>query len=153
MKNFCTEAAMGVSVNAQENENSDYVRSVKTMCSIITERNFSPIHPKLFPFTWNYFRERRAVKVLHDHTDGVIDKKINELKKDSKNINGVSVEQRPAFLDLLINSTIDDKPLSRLDIREEVDTFMFEVREFFINTEKIVLIVNKGLFAVVFWHD
>lgn len=48
------------------------------------------------------------------------DKLVNEqagVQTDSK--------QKLALIDILLKSTIDGKPLSNLDIREEVDTFMF----------------------------
>jgi len=43
-----------------------------------------------------------------------------------KNDEDVGMKKKQVFLDLLLNSTIDGKPLSDQDISEEVDTFMFE---------------------------
>lgn len=116
---------MGININAQDNENSEYVQNVKAICSLLTERNFSPLHPKLYPLTWNYFKEKRMLKVLHDHTDRVIDKRLREVKE--KQENEFVKKSKPAFLDLLIQAAAEDKCFSRFDIREEVDTFMFEV--------------------------
>ncbi|XP_072402554.1 cytochrome P450 4C1-like [Diabrotica undecimpunctata] len=135
MVSLCTldiicQAAMGVSVNAQTDGNSEYVRNVKEMCRILTDRNFSPLDPSLYPLTINYYKELKVIKVLHDHTDSVINRKIEEVKKsEEKNHNYVDddgVKRKFAFLDLLLKSNINGKPLSKADIREEVDTFMFE---------------------------
>ncbi|KAG5864736.1 hypothetical protein JTB14_027757 [Gonioctena quinquepunctata] len=123
------EAAMGSPLNAQEDGSSEYVRSVKTMCSIIIDRTFSILNERLYPFTMNFFREKKAVKVLHAHTDAIIDRRIKEgpSGKLGNVCDEVGIKKKLAFLDMLLeNRTHDDMPLSRADIREEVDTFMFE---------------------------
>lgn len=39
-----------------------------------------------------------------------------------------SIENRPALLDLMLEAEAKDPQLTHQDIREEIDTFMFEVR-------------------------
>lgn len=42
-----------------------------------------------------------------------------------ENINNNDSNERSNLINILLKSSIDGKPLSNLDIREEVDTFMF----------------------------
>lgn len=73
------------------------------------------------------------IKILHDFTDNVIINRREELMKMKTDSNesgndheDIGAKKKMAFLDVLLHSSIDGKPLSNLDIREEVDTFMFE---------------------------
>lgn len=74
------------------------------------------------------------MKVIHDFTNSVIVSRREELeslmKKGQSDVdngeNDVGIRKKTVFLDLLLQSTIDGQPLSNDDIREEVDTFMFE---------------------------
>lgn len=85
----------------------------------------------LFRCSRMYYRELKALKVLHGFTNSVIARRRSELMnsiQQANNENEFGIKNKTAFLDLLLRSTIDGQPLSNEDIREEVDTFMFEVR-------------------------
>ena len=128
---------MGVSINALDNPDNAYVQAIKDFGSIVIQRTFSalrsfPLLYFLHPFYW---RQRKLIKTMHDFTNSVIKAKRQALKEKQaagsdgtasgtvlSDDDGVYGKKRLSFLDLLMNET----SMSDADIREEVDTFMFE---------------------------
>lgn len=95
-------------------------------------------YPIFYQYSSLIKQQEKALHVLHGFTDDVIRKRRKELLSMKSNNNDSSsqededdksmgIRKKRALLDLLLNSTIDGQPLSDLEIREEVDTFMFEV--------------------------
>ncbi|XP_077158275.1 cytochrome P450 4V2 isoform X2 [Paroedura picta] len=130
------ETAMGKNIGAQSNQDSEYVRSVYRMSELVHHRLKSPW---LWGNPWYLmFKEGRehyrGLKILHSFTDKVIKEKARELENQERHQSDtVSTDEqsgckvRRAFLDMLLNATDDNgKKLSYKDVREEVDTFMFE---------------------------
>ncbi|NWR56444.1 CP4V2 protein, partial [Bucorvus abyssinicus] len=130
------ETAMGKNVGAQKNKDSEYVRAVYGMSDLIHKRQKSPwFWPDCIYMLFKEGREhQRNLKILHNFTDKVIAEKAAELentKQTKCNADGNCEEsgskKRKAFLDMLLSATDDEgNKLSYRDIREEVDTFMFE---------------------------
>nr|AKD43173.1 Cyp4d1-RB [Drosophila melanogaster] len=128
------ETAMGVSINAQSNADSEYVQAVKTISMVLHKRMFNI----LYRFDLTYMltplarAEKKALNVLHQFTEKIIVQRREELiregssQESSNDDADVGAKRKMAFLDILLQSTVDERPLSNLDIREEVDTFMFE---------------------------
>lgn len=110
------------------------------------------LHPDiLFRLTKLYQQHQHCISVLHGFSNGVIRERKAEIldnNNNNNNNNGESMQnlnsqgevdasnfelidgpkkKRLAFLDLLIEASQNGTVLSDEDIREEVDTFMFEV--------------------------
>lgn len=120
------EAAMGTTVNAQENVNSEYVDSIYLIAELIMRRLFRPwLHPT-FIYKWSsdYRRYDDCLKKLHGYTRDVIEKRRTSRMGNLQNFRR---NNRLAFLDLLLEEhEASDGNISIQDICEEVDTFMFE---------------------------
>ena len=123
LSNHFAETAMGTKISAQSGHNNAYVESVRNMCKTVTERAFSllKIFDKLYWLTRDYYKQQKALKILHGFTLKVINSRKNRRVKND--------EKRTAFLDLLLKFSEKEDVLSVSELREEVDTFMFEVRQ------------------------
>uniref|UniRef100_A0A0C9RJA5 Cyp4c3_0 protein n=1 Tax=Fopius arisanus TaxID=64838 RepID=A0A0C9RJA5_9HYME len=126
------ETAMGRQVSAQNNSDSEYVRAVYEIGNIIQTRQASIwYHPdSLFRITPLYKKHQECIRVLHAFSSKVISERKGEILNNTENnnideVNGMK-KKRLAFLDMLIEASENGTILSNEDIREEVDTFMFE---------------------------
>ncbi|GAB6023594.1 Cytochrome P450 4V2 [Chamberlinius hualienensis] len=121
------ETAMGRTVSAQRNLDSPYVHAVNEVGETFTARNYRPWLNSDFIYSLSSLgrKEKKALQLLHSFTDQVIQERKrqnkckNSLPSDSKSVE----KKRLAFLDLLLDQSTK---LSDRDVREEVDTFMFE---------------------------
>ncbi|XP_078074140.1 cytochrome P450 4V2-like [Mustelus asterias] len=129
------ETAMAKKVYAQSNSDSEYILAIYKMSDLVHRRQKMPW---FWPdFLFNTFGEGRehdkALKTLHAFTEKVIAERFcktedsEEVNHSDSDSNSLGKNKRKAFLDLLL-SAIDENgnKLSQQDIREEVDTFIFE---------------------------
>ncbi|XP_015427377.1 PREDICTED: cytochrome P450 4V2, partial [Myotis davidii] len=129
------ETAMGKNIDAQTNDDSEYVRAVYRMSDLI-HRRMKTIwfwHDVLYLLFKEGRDHKRNLKILHNFTTNVINERANEIKRyeecksDDKGMT-LSNRKRKAFFDLLLNVMDDEgNKLSLEAIQEEVDTFMFEL--------------------------
>ncbi|XP_060679852.1 cytochrome P450 4V2-like [Hemiscyllium ocellatum] len=131
------ETAMDKGISAQNNSDSEYIRAIYKMSDLIHRRQKMPW---FWPdFLFNMFGEGKehdkALKILHAFTEKVIMERSRKMETSEECSHSDSdsdselrkKKKRKAFLDLILSATDEDgKKLSQQDIREEVDTFMFE---------------------------
>ncbi|XP_017093169.1 probable cytochrome P450 4s3 [Drosophila bipectinata] len=129
------ETAMGIKKHAQLQSDSEYVRAVQTICRVLHKQSFS-FWQRLnvfFKYTQAGRERDNCLKVLHDETTRVIRLRREQLLQERAESrpeaeqDDVGGKRRLAFLDMLLLTQMEGgAELSDTDIREEVDTFMFE---------------------------
>ncbi|XP_055547607.1 cytochrome P450 4d2-like [Wyeomyia smithii] len=130
-----SESAMGVKINALDDPDSPYVKAVKQMSNIIFMRLFSLFREFkiVFHLSKAVHRQKSALAVLHGFTDTVIRERKAQLENDYARESTLQQleetdiygKRKMTLLELLLNISVNNQPLSNSDIREEVDTFMF----------------------------
>lgn len=120
------EAAMGVSVRAQESGKNDYVDAVYEVTQLIMARVERPwLHPNfIYKHTESGRKFQDCLQTLHGYSSDVI-----QSRKTARKLNpqwSTEGKRHLAFLDLLLEANETENLLSDKEIREEVDTFMFE---------------------------
>ena len=134
------ETAMGKRIDAQRTkEKNKYVEAVSLAATLISDRMEEPWTAPdiIYMFTPKGRRNERNLKVLHEFTRGFIRERKALLAQQQlqSQFDGseeeIGKKVRPAFLDILLAAEEDGKPIDDEDIREEVDTFMFEGTDFF----------------------
>lgn len=121
-------AAMGTTVDAQENVCNEYVESIYSISELILRRLVRPWLHSNFMYKWtsDYRRFDNCLKILHGYTRDVIEKRKAARTGNMKNFRK---NNQIAFLDLLLDEheeSSDGNHMTIQDICEEVDTFMFE---------------------------
>lgn len=127
------ESAMGTKIKAQIHSDSEYVRAVKEITYIIHVRTYDVMARYNFSFNLSSYRRRqdKVLEVLHGYTNSVIQSRRRDLAESSQKFSEdkdseLGIRRKVAFLDMLLQTTVDGRPLTDVEIREEVDTFMFE---------------------------
>ncbi|XP_045033385.1 cytochrome P450 4C1 [Daphnia magna] len=127
------EAAMGIKINAQL-EDTQYIRDVHRISEIVVERFFSSsnfLPDWLYHWTPHGREHTKILERLHGFTSKVIQERKQEIAQGrlEGDVNGEDLgglKKRRAFLDLILMAVKGGVELSDVDIRNEVDTFMFE---------------------------
>ncbi|KAH8252871.1 hypothetical protein KR032_002334 [Drosophila birchii] len=145
------DTAMGVSINAMENRNAAVVQAFKeyvffqlllllsllfiifvpfSMCYNMKMRAFSfwKRNERLYRLAPEYPKYYRTLRTLQNFTSDIIEKRIKARSSgvESKIQGDEFSRKKMAFLDTLLSSTVDGRPLNSQELYEEVSTFMFE---------------------------
>ncbi|XP_037823515.1 cytochrome P450 4e2-like [Lucilia sericata] len=126
------DTAMGVHINAMDNHDAEIVNAFKDMCYNINMRAFHPLkrNDSIYRFFPDYKDFCKTLKTLQDFTYEVIEKRIERRKQEevhkTETVEDEFSKRKMAFLDTLLSSTIDGRPLNTQEIYEEVSTFIFE---------------------------
>ncbi|KAL7042776.1 hypothetical protein ACKWTF_001272 [Chironomus riparius] len=128
--NSLIETAMGYEMKAKD---SEYLNAVKEVGFLVATRFLTPWLRLncIFNLTSLKRKQDKCANIMKEFTTNIIQerRKILMEKKDEDldhlDDEDIGLKKKMCLLDVLLQSTIDNKPLTNEDIQEEVDTFTF----------------------------
>ncbi|XP_040078317.2 cytochrome P450 4V2 [Ixodes scapularis] len=130
------ETIMGVTTGKYREDIGSYIDAIKYLTEQVVARSNTPWLQldSIYLRTDAGLEYKRRVSVVHDFTKKVIANRREELVRETRTVHAVSTnddefreKRRLTFIDILLHHSLDfDALLKDEDIREEVDTFMFE---------------------------
>ncbi|XP_025266525.1 cytochrome P450 4C1-like [Camponotus floridanus] len=141
--NAICETAMGVSLQNLDESQQQYRNAIHEIIELILYRIIRPwlYNDLIFSLTPQGRKQKKILKILHEFTEKVIvERKLYHERTGNRYLNNIGdnkemeaedvevfgiKKKRLAMLDHLIAASRESS-LTDLDIREEVDTFMFE---------------------------
>lgn len=131
------ETAMGVEIRAQENEESEYVKTIGKIEQLFYIRIMSSwLWPNIIFNISSTGREfTKALNIIHNFIRQVISERKNEMMEDHDDIRNIDEEndeniymqskKKNALLTLLLQHHFNEGDITEEEIKEEVNTFMF----------------------------
>ncbi|XP_070536660.1 cytochrome P450 4F3-like [Ptychodera flava] len=111
-----------------ERSRNPYISAVYQLSEMALERvNFPPYFSDLiYHMTYSGYKWRKGLRLVHQHSRRVIEQRRKAVKDEEKK--GIKSNRKYIdFLDILLAARDEDgKGLTDQEIRDEVDTFMFE---------------------------
>nr|XP_022910600.1 cytochrome P450 4C1-like [Onthophagus taurus] len=128
------ETAMGVKINALDNPENEYIKSIYGITKLTMKRLTTPLlHPDFIFYKTPFGKEyNKYLTILHNFTTQVIQDRKKAFKNDHLHSLNTSIDEdigikkRQAFLDLFIEMSNKENAFTDEEIKEQVDTFMFE---------------------------
>ncbi|CAK1553506.1 unnamed protein product [Leptosia nina] len=124
------ETAMGVQINAQDNHENSILTATNHALYYACERIFQLwLQPDwLYKFFPQHAKLKSATKVIHEFTDGIIQKKREQIEEEKKQgeVKGGDAKRNKdlTFLDQLVTQSGGANGYSDVELREEVLTFI-----------------------------
>ncbi|XP_025262037.1 cytochrome P450 4C1 isoform X2 [Camponotus floridanus] len=142
--NAICETAMGVSLPKLGTFHQEYQKAIHDLIELVVYRALRPwfYNDMLFALSSAGRKQKKLLKILHGFTEKIIaERKLYhqltnhqylknlESNEETEDVERFGIKKkRLAMLDLLIAASRENS-LTDLDIREEVDTFMFEAHD------------------------
>ncbi|XP_058448438.1 cytochrome P450 4C1-like [Malaya genurostris] len=133
------ETAMGVKVSAQTGGENEYVEAIYDVSALFLQRMIRPWLYSDFIFKLSKYgrKQKEVLNIIHGYTKKVIRDRKEALQRKRVTAGSEATlaevtgdiygaKKRLAFLDLLLQGNEKNNQLTDDDVREEVDTFMFE---------------------------